>query len=67
MNGQGDNYGCAMATNVAAMIADPQDLVRGRTTNTDLRTATGSRAIQTYQSKAPTGAGGLQVMSAGGQ
>ncbi len=48
------------------MIADPQDLVDGRTTTTDLRTATGSRAIQTYQSKAPTGAGGLQVMSAGG-
>lgn len=63
---QGSNYGCAMASNMAAMIADPQDLVQGRTTNTDLRTATGSRAIQTYQSKEPTGAGGLQIMSAGG-
>lgn len=63
---QSSNYGCAMASNMAAMIADPQDLVQGRTTSTDLRTATGSRAIQTYQSKEPTGAGGLQVMSAGG-
>ena len=64
--GQSSNYGCAMASNMAAMIADPQDLVQGRSTNTDLRTATGSRAIQTYQSKEPTGAGGLQIMSAGG-
>lgn len=66
VGGQGDNYGCAMASNLAAMVADPQDLVRGRTTSTDLRTATGSRAIQTYQNKEPTGAGGLQIMSAGG-
>lgn len=63
---QSSNYGCAMASNMAAMVADPQDLVQGRTTTTDLRTATGSRAIKTYQEKAPTGAGGLQVMSAGG-
>ncbi|MBO9576849.1 MAG: pilus assembly protein CpaD [Sphingobium sp.] len=62
--GLSDNYGCAMASNLAAMVADPQDLIQGRTTNTDLRTATGSRAIKTYQSKEPTGAGGLQVMSA---
>jgi len=64
---QGDDYGCAVATNLAAMVADPQDLIRGRSTTTDLRTATGSRAIQTYQNQTPTGAGGLQVMSAGGK
>lgn len=66
VGGQSDNYGCAMATNLAAMVADPQDLVQGRSTDTDLRTATGSRAIKTYQEKPPTGSGGLQVMSAGG-
>ncbi|MBO9575938.1 MAG: pilus assembly protein CpaD [Sphingobium sp.] len=66
-NSQGANYGCAIATNLAAMVADPQDLVQGRNTDTDLRTATGSRAIRTYQDKAPTGAGGLQIMSAGGK
>jgi pilus assembly protein CpaD len=66
VGGQGDNFGCAMASNLAVMVADPQDLVQGRNTNTDLRTATGSRAIKTYQEKAPTGAGSLQVMSAGG-
>lgn len=66
VGGQGDNYGCATANNLAAMVADPQDLVRGRTTDTDLRTATGSRAIKVYQEKAPTGSGGLQSMGAGG-
>jgi len=65
--GQSSNYGCSMALNLAAMVADPQDLIQGRNTDTDLRTATGSRAIRTYQDKAPTGAGGLQVMSAGGK
>ncbi len=65
--GQGDNYGCAMATNLAAMIADPQDLVEGRNTDTDLRTATGSRAIKVYQAKEPSGSGGLQAVSAGGK
>jgi pilus assembly protein CpaD len=66
--GLSDNYGCAMARNLAAMIADPQDLVVGRTTTSSrLRTATGSRAIEAYRAKEPSGAGGLQVMSAGGQ
>jgi pilus assembly protein CpaD len=66
-SGLSDNYGCATAMNLAAMVADPQDLVQGRTTTTDLRTATGSRAIKSYQSKEPSGSGGLQVMSVGGK
>ncbi|HZV57648.1 MAG TPA: CpaD family pilus assembly lipoprotein [Sphingobium sp.] len=66
VGGQGDNYGCAMARNLAAMIADPQDLVQGRSTETDLRAATSSRAIKAYQEKAPTGSGGLQGASTGG-
>lgn len=64
--GLSDNYGCAMATNLAAMVADPQDLVEGRTTRTDLRAATSSRAIQAYEKKAPSGAGDLQGTSVGG-
>jgi pilus assembly protein CpaD len=67
VGGQGSNYGCAMATNLAAMIADPQDLVRGRSTNTDLRAATSTRAIRAYQEQPPTGTGGLQNISTGGQ
>ncbi len=66
VGGQSDNYGCAMARNLAAMVADPQDLVQGRSTETDLRAATSSRAIKAYQEKAPTGSGGLQSASVGG-
>lgn len=65
--GLGDNYGCAMAGNLAAMIADPRDLVEGRTTTTDLMAQTSTRAIKSYQSKEPSGAGGLQIMSTGGK
>jgi pilus assembly protein CpaD len=67
-NGQGAmsaNYGCASNANLAAMVANPDDLVRGQTTDSDLRTATSTRAIQTYRDKAPTGAGALQTISAG--
>jgi pilus assembly protein CpaD len=65
--GLGDNYGCATARNLAAMVADPQDLASGRTTHSDLRTTTANRAIQVYRDKEPSGAGGLQAMSAGGK
>lgn len=57
--GASSNFGCATNSNFAAMIANPEDLVRGQTSNSDLRTATSNRAIQSYQSKAPTGSGGL--------
>lgn len=53
------NYGCAVNSNLAAMVADPNDLVLGQTgSGTDSTTAT--RAIRTYRNAAPTGAGGLQ-------
>jgi pilus assembly protein CpaD len=54
------NFGCAANSNLAAMIANPEDLVRGQSTDSDLRTATSNRAIETYRTKAPTGSGGLQ-------
>ena len=67
VGGQASNYGCASAKNLAAMIADPQDLIQGRSANTDMRTAISSRAIRAYQEQAPTGAGGLKTESTGGQ
>jgi pilus assembly protein CpaD len=65
-NRTGYNYGCAINSNLARMVADPIDLVEGRTTRSDLRVATSSRAIRTYQEKTPTGAGDLKQESAGG-
>lgn len=60
--GMSTNYGCAANSNLAAMVADPEDLVRGQTSNSALRTATSNTAIKTYRDKAPTGAGGLQSL-----
>ena len=60
------NFGCAINSNFAAMIADPEDLLHGRegTAVTDTRTAT--RAVDLYRSKPLTGAGGLQAVSSKG-
>ena len=58
--GASSNFGCAINSNLAAMVANPDDLVRGQTSNSDLRTATSTRAIQTYHKKDPTGAGDLK-------
>jgi pilus assembly protein CpaD len=44
------NYGCAINTNLAAMIADPEDLVRGRENN-KLDNNSGKRAVETYRAK----------------
>jgi pilus assembly protein CpaD len=57
------NYGCAVNSNLAAMVADPEDLIHGRegAAVTDMRTAT--RAVDMYRAKPLTGAGGLQDIS----
>jgi pilus assembly protein CpaD len=51
------DYGCAVNGNLAAMVANPEDLVQGRRSNSDLRGAISSRAIQAYRNAAPTGNG----------
>ncbi|MGC4251806.1 MAG: CpaD family pilus assembly lipoprotein [Sphingobium sp.] len=61
------NYGCGVNSNLAAMVANPEDLVRGQASDSDLRTATSNRAISTYREKTPTGSGDLKQMSAGGK
>ena len=59
------NYGCATNSNLAAMIANPNDLVEGQDgSNSGASTAT--RAIRVYRSATPTGQGGLQQSSTTG-
>lgn len=65
--GGGSNFGCGVNSNWAAMVANPEDLVRGQSTDSDLRTATSNRAISTYREKQPTGSGDLKQITAGGQ
>lgn len=63
--GSTSNFGCGINGNLAAMVANPDDLVRGQSSDSDLRTATSNRAISTYREKAPTGSGDLKNLSAG--
>jgi pilus assembly protein CpaD len=44
------NYGCAVNSNLAAMIADPEDLVRGRE-NKKLDNNSGKAAVGAYRAK----------------
>jgi pilus assembly protein CpaD len=44
------NYGCAMNSNMAAMIADPEDLVRGKESE-NLDRNSGKAAINAYRAK----------------
>jgi pilus assembly protein CpaD len=60
------NYGCAVNGNLAAMIADPNDLVWGREGSGFDNGDTAARAIQSYRKTVPTGEGGLKEVSTKG-
>ncbi|TPG13732.1 CpaD family pilus assembly protein [Sphingomonas oligophenolica] len=51
------NYGCATNSTLAAMIARPEDLVRGRAADSSLDPATSTKAIDAYRKATPTGNG----------
>ena len=57
------NYGCAVNSAFAAMVANPEDLLHGREGAAVLDSRTATRAVDLYRSKTPTGAGGLQDVS----
>ena len=65
-NTQMSNYGCAVSGNIAAMIADPQDLVRGRDAGPVVDTITSGKAVGSYRAQAPTGEKGLQEINTKG-
>lgn len=53
------NFGCAVNGNLAAMIADPADLVRGREGAGANDPALSAKAIDAYRKQPTTGANGL--------
>ena len=55
------NQGCAVNSNLAAMIANPEDLVRGKPTSDTADPATSAKAIDAFRKATPTGAGGGKV------
>ena len=60
------NYGCAINSNFAAMVADPVDLIRGREGSSVVDAQAAAKAVDLYRSQQPTGAGGLKQISTKG-
>jgi pilus assembly protein CpaD len=60
------NFGCSVSGNLAAMVADPVDLVHGREGTGVLDTATATKAVEYYRTNPPSGAKGLQAVSTKG-
>ena len=58
-NATSPGYGCAVNSNMAAMIADPEDLLEGQEGTGETVVATGNKAINALREAAPSGAGGL--------
>lgn len=59
------NYGCSVNGNLAAMVANPGDLVRGQPGADTSDPATAVKAIDSYRKASPSGGGGTVVKSAG--
>lgn len=57
------NYGCAYNSNLAAQIANPEDLLHGQEGSAVADATTGSKAVILYRNQAPTGEKGLQDIS----
>jgi pilus assembly protein CpaD len=58
-NANSSNFGCATNGTLAAMVANPDDLLHGNAAP-DLKTTTASdKAIDAYRTAKPTGTGGL--------
>lgn len=55
------NYGCASNAALAAMVADPIDLIQGRGGSGPTDPALSSRAIDAYRSTPPSSVKGLKV------
>lgn len=65
-NNTSSNYGCATNSNIAAMIANPEDLVLGQDGSGNGSASTATRAIRSYRERQPTGREGLPATSTTG-
>lgn len=59
------NQGCAINSNLAAMVANPADLVRGQPGADTTDDVSSLKAIDSYRKAVPTGAAGLKTDSVG--
>jgi pilus assembly protein CpaD len=56
-NNTHSNYGCAVNSNLAAMVANPEDLVKGATARGETVVMSSNKAIDAYRGAPPTGNG----------
>lgn len=56
-NATGKNYGCAVNSNLAAMVADPEHLLKGAEGGSDTVIMSSTKAIDSYRQATPTGVG----------
>ncbi len=67
-NATSRNFGCAINSNLAAMIADPEHLLKGATGTSETTLMSSNKAIGAYREQKPTGAGGsLKATSSKGE
>ena len=62
-NATNPNYGCAINGNLAAMVANPEDLIKGQQGTGETIVTTSTKAIRAYREMEPTGKGGLSEVS----
>ncbi len=65
-NATSPNFGCAINGNLAAMIADPHDLMDGAHADATTDTTTASKAVASYRNSKPSGEAGLNTLSSRG-
>ena len=62
-NASMSNFGCSVNANLAAMVANPEDLVHGRDGGGVGDAETATKAVETYRKAVPTGTKGLQELN----
>lgn len=62
-NATASGFGCAINGNLAAMVANPDDLVKGSDGNGTTVVSTSTKAIESYRNQQPTGEKGLKASS----
>jgi pilus assembly protein CpaD len=65
-NANASNWGCAVNSNLAAMVADPVDLIHGREAGSVTDATTATRAVDLYRKQTPTGSKPLQSINTKG-
>ena len=63
-NGLSSGYGCANNANIAAMVANPEDLIKGQKGSPDTYISTSNASIKAYQTVIGTKAGVTEIATA---